>query len=299
MPKITFLGTSYAIPTSKRNHTSILLTHEGENILIDCGEGTQRQFRKAKINPCKITRIMITHWHGDHVLGLPGLLQTLSLSEYNKTLYIYGPKGTRKFMDDIGKIFLHNLNYKIKIEEVDKEGKFLEIGDFYFESKKVSHGVLCNAYSFNQKNKIKIDKKKLAKSGLPASSILQKLRDGKNISYKGKMHLAKDLTFEEKGKKISFVLDALYDKKISNFAKNSDLLICEATFHSEIQAKAKDKKHLTAMQAGMIAKDSKSDKLILTHISQRYENNLEKLLEDSRKKFKNSVLAKDLDSFEV
>ena len=87
--KLTFLGTADQIPSANRNHTSMLLTYGGENILIDCGEGTQRQFRKAHLNPCKITRILITHWHGDHVLGLPGLLQTLAASDYNKTLYIY------------------------------------------------------------------------------------------------------------------------------------------------------------------------------------------------------------------
>ncbi len=88
MIKITFLGTSDQIPSAKRNHTAILLTYKGENILVDCGEGTQRQFRKARLNPCKITRLLITHWHGDHVLGIPGLLKTLALSGYNKTLSI-------------------------------------------------------------------------------------------------------------------------------------------------------------------------------------------------------------------
>ena len=83
--KLTFLGTSDAIPSAKRNHTAMLLTYKGENILIDCGEGTQRQFRKAKLNPCKITRILLTHRHADHILGLPGLLLTMGLSEYNKT----------------------------------------------------------------------------------------------------------------------------------------------------------------------------------------------------------------------
>ena len=105
MIKVKFLGTSGAVPTAERNHTSMLLEYENENILIDCGEGTQRQFRKARINPCKITRILITHWHGDHVLGLPGLLQTLGFSEYNKTLYIYGPKGTKEFMQNLFKTF--------------------------------------------------------------------------------------------------------------------------------------------------------------------------------------------------
>lgn len=299
MVKITFLGTSYTLPTSKRNHTSILLTYKGENILVDCGEGTQRQLRKAKINPCKLTRILITHLHGDHVLGIPGLLQTLSLSEYKKTLFIYGPRGIKRFMNEIGKIFLRDLNYKIKVEEIEKEGKFFETEDFFLESKKMNHGVPCNAYAFNEKGKIRIDRKKLKRSKLPSSQILKKLKEGKNISYEGKKYLAKNLTFVEKGKKISFVLDTLYEKKISKFVNESDLLVCESSFHSEIESNAREKKHLTSKQAGLIAKESKSKKLVLTHISQRYEKNLKKLLDDSKKKFKNSFLANDLDVVEV
>src|SRR3989344_3358273 len=92
--KITFLGTSNAIPTKKRNHTAILLTYKNENILIDCGEGTQRQFKIAEISPAKLTKILITHWHGDHTLGLSGLFQTLAMSDYSKKLEIYGPKNT-------------------------------------------------------------------------------------------------------------------------------------------------------------------------------------------------------------
>src|SRR3990167_2584674 len=95
MIKITFLGTSDSIPSSKRNHTAILLSCEGENILIDCGEGTQRQFRKMGLNPCKITKILITHWHADHVIGLIGLIKTLDISGYGKTLFIYGPRGIK------------------------------------------------------------------------------------------------------------------------------------------------------------------------------------------------------------
>ena len=101
MIKITFLGTSDSVPSLKRNHTAILLTYKGENILVDCGEGTQRQFRKAGLNPCKVTRILLTHKHADHTLGLPGLLKTLSLTGYQKTLFIYGPRGIKKFMENL------------------------------------------------------------------------------------------------------------------------------------------------------------------------------------------------------
>ena len=108
--KIKFLGTSAQIPTVKRNHSAILLTYGEENILVDCGEGTQRQIRLAKLNPCKITKILITHKHGDHTFGLPGLISTLNVSEYKKTLEIYGPKGIKKFLGD----FLDLTTTKIK-----------------------------------------------------------------------------------------------------------------------------------------------------------------------------------------
>lgn len=297
MIKVIFLGTSDQIPSAERNHSSILLNYNGENILVDCGEGTQRQFRKAKLNPCKITRLLITHWHGDHILGIPGLLSTLALSGYRKTLFIYGPKGTKIFVRDLLRVFGFKRKYKIKVEDV--EGKFFETKDFYLEAEKMSHGIPCNAYSFVKKGLIRIDKMKLKKSKLPSGPLLQKLKKGKNISYKGKKYLAKNLTFSEGDKKVSFVLDTLNNKKIVPFVKNSDLLICESSFSSDLQQKAKEHLHLTSKQAGDIAKKSKSKKLILTHLSQRYEKNMKKILNEAKEIFKNSFLVKDLDEVEV
>jgi ribonuclease Z len=143
---ITFLGTSDQIPSAKRNHTSILISYTNENILIDCGEGTQRQFRIAKINLCKLTKILITHWHGDHVLGLPGLLQTLALNGYNKTLEIYGPKKTKKFVEEMLALFNFQREYTIKVFEIDS-GVFFDSKEFYLEAKSVYHGIPCNAYN--------------------------------------------------------------------------------------------------------------------------------------------------------
>ena len=297
MVDITFLGTSDSIPTAERNPTSVLFTYGKENILVDCGEGTQRQIRKAKLNPCKITRILITHWHGDHVLGIPGLLQTLALSGYNKTLFIYGPKGTTQFMKNLFKTFLFRERNKIKIEEV--EGKFLETDDFFIEAKAMTHGVPCNAYSFVKKGKRRINKGKLKKSKLPLGPLLKKLKEGKDVTYNGKKYLSKNLTFGEENKKISFVFDTSAEKGIVPFVKNSDLIISEATFSSELEERAKKHKHLTARQAGEIAKKSKSKKLILTHISQRYGKDPKKILSDAKKVFKNSFLVKDLDVVEI
>lgn len=177
MVKITFLGTADSIPSRSRNHTAILLNFNEENILMDCGEGTQRQFRKAKLNPCKVTRILISHWHGDHVLGLPGILSTLSLSGYNKKLFIYGPKGINDKIKKMLEVFNFYQEYEIIIEELEG-GIFFENDKFYLEAKEMEHTIPCLAYSFIEKGLKRIDKKKLKKSGLPAGPLLQKLKQG-------------------------------------------------------------------------------------------------------------------------
>jgi len=294
---LIFLGTASQIPTVKRNHFATLLSYKDENILIDCGEGTQRQFRKAKLNPCKTTRILITHIHGDHIFGLPGFLSTLNHSDYSKTLYIYGPKGTKNFLDNFLDLSSFERNFKIEVKEVS--GKFFENKDFYLEAEKMEHGVPCNAYSFVIKDKLRIDKKKLSKLKLPFGRHLQELKEGKDIIFEKRRYKAKDLTYLEKGKKVSFVLDTLINNKIVPFVRNSNLLVCESSFGEELKDQAKKYLHLTSKQAAEIAKKSGSKKLVLTHISQRYEKNLKVILNQAKKVFRNSFIVEDLDVFEI
>ena len=294
---LTFLGTSYSIPTKDRNHTSILLSYKSENILIDCGEGTQRQFKKAELNPCKLTRILITHWHGDHVLGLPGLLQTLSMLGYNKTLHIYTPKGTREFISRIMKMFVFVGKIKYEIQEVS-EKKIFETKDFFMNAFALKHGTPCNGYSFIEKERLRINKKKLAKLKLPQSPLLKNLAEGKDIIYKNKKIKSKSVTYIQKGRKISFVFDTGLFNTIANEVKNSDILIAESTYIDKDEDLAKRYHHLTAKQAAFIAKKSNSKRLILTHLSPRYPD-ISLIEKESRKTFKNTTLAKDLQIIEV
>ena len=113
--EVTFLGTSSMVPTKERNHSAVFISYRSEGILIDCGEGTQRQLKLAGIKVTKVTKVLISHWHGDHVLGLPGLIQTLGASEYNKVLEIYGPVGTKKRINDMFNVFVFDKNIQIKI----------------------------------------------------------------------------------------------------------------------------------------------------------------------------------------
>ncbi len=294
---IIFLGTSQAIPTRKRNHTAVLLQYKDENILIDCGEGTQRQFRKAKINPCKLTRILITHWHGDHILGLPGLLQTLALNNYNRTLHIYIPKGTKHYIELIFKMFVFQGKIKYEINEC-QEGKILETSDFCIEAEKMQHGTPTLAYSFVEKDKIRINKEKLNKEKIQGK-IISELQEGKDIEWKGKKIKAKDLTFLQKGRKITIIMDTCINNNMVKIAKNSDLLICESTYTEKEKEQAEKYKHLTARQAAEIARKSKAGRLILTHISQRYDNKEIIILNEARKIFPKTEIAEDLMKIEV
>ena len=151
--KVTFLGTGGMIPTKRRGPTAILASFANENILIDCGEGTQRQFKMKELSPTKLTRILITHWHGDHFLGLPGLLQTLAMSNYQKTLKIYGPKGTKRTMNLI-KDLIRGFHIKLEVHETT-QGTIIEEKDFKIETKDMSHSVPARAYSITLKDKVR------------------------------------------------------------------------------------------------------------------------------------------------
>jgi len=298
MVKITFLGTADSIPSKNRNHTSILLNDNKENILVDCGEGTQRQFRKAGLNPCKLTRILITHWHGDHILGLPGLLSTLALSSYNKELLIYGPVGIKKKINKMLDVFSFRREYKINIKEVSS-GVFFEDENFYLESEEMEHGIPCLAYSFTKKGKLRINKKKLLSSGLSENPYLKDLTKGNDIIVNKKKYFSKKLTYKEDDKKISIVMDTRSNKKIKPFIKNSNIFISEGTYDSSLKKEAKEKMHLTIEEAVKLGKSASAKKIIITHISSRYLKNMKSLLIEAKKIFSRTIFAQDLDSFEI
>ncbi len=293
--RITFLGTSNAIPTKEKNHTSILLSYKGENILIDCGEGTQRQFKFAGISPHKITKILLTHWHGDHILGLPGLFQTLAMNEFSKELHVYGPKGTSNHISQL--ISLFRIKIRIKTHEV--EGKFFSNEDFFLEAMQMSHDIPCLAYSFTIPQKLRINKEKIEKLKLPNSPLIKNLKEGKDIEINGKKIKASNVTYKEKGRKVSLILDTSPNANTLKLAKESDLVISEATFSINEKEIAKEHKHLTSKDSAEIAKKSKSKKLILTHLSERYHHNPKIILDEARKTFKNTTLAKDFDTLEI
>lgn|SRR3989344_674742 len=300
MIRLTFLGTSSMLPTRERNHSSILLQYLNEGIMIDCGEGTQKQLRIANIPPTKITKLLITHFHGDHVLGIPGLLHCLVADNYQKKLEIYGPIGTKKYIDYMMKGIsfkeFKRLNYSIT--ELSSSRVFYKDKNFSLKCGKANHNIPTLTYSFIENYKRKINLKYIAKFGLKTHPLLGQLQKGKDISYNGHKIKAKDATIIKKGRKITVILDTAVSSSLSSFAKDSDLLVCESTWAEDMERFTEKRKHLTSKQAAQIAKKAKAKKLILTHFSQRYKN-LEELLKEAKKVFKNTELAKDFMKIEI
>jgi ribonuclease Z len=292
MIEIIFLGTSSMVPTKERNQSGIFISYKTQGILIDCGEGTQRQFKLANIPITKITKILISHWHSDHTLGLPGLIQSLGASEYTKKLEIYGPKGTKSHFDHMSKAFVMDRKIDMEIFEIEK-GKFFENKDFILESYVLNHGIETLGYNFIEKDKRKIILSKAKKVGLKEGPLLGKLQDGKEISLKGKRISPDDVSKIVKGKKVSIISDTSPCKSCNELSKDADLLICESTYSSKLEEKSESYKHMTSKDAALIANKNNVKKLILTHFSARYKSTLE-LNEDARNYFDNTVCAYDL-----
>lgn len=289
--QLIFLGTSCMTPTKERNQQALFLRYGSEGILIDCGEGTQRQMKLAGISLTNITKILISHWHGDHVLGLPGIIQSLGAAEYNKTLKIYGPKGTKEKISNIFKTFPSDKKIKINVKEI-REGIFFENQKFKLECLPLKHKIESLAYSFIEKNKRRIDLKEIKKIGIPEGHLLGKLQEGKNIKWQTKTIKSDDVTYIVEGKKISIISDTILCNNCYNIAENADLLVCESSYSSKLENKAKKYFHLTSKQAAIIANRSNVKKLVLLHFSNRYKNTQE-IEEDARTFFDNVICAED------
>jgi len=292
-----FLGTSSMVPTKDRNQSGVLIRYKNEGILVDCGEGMQRQFKQKGIPLTRVTKILIPHWHGDHVFGLPGVMSTLGTLEYGKTLEIYGPKGTKKHLENMFKAFVFDRRIKFEVKEV-KSGRFFENKEFCLETLPLEHGVITLGYSFVENDIRHVDAKKAKKLGIPNGPLLGKLQRNESVSFEGKKVNPKDVTYVEKGKKIIVIADTVPCRNAVKLAKDADLLICESTYDSKLEEKGEAYGHMTGKQAGLVANQANAKKLVLTHFSARYKTTHE-VEEDAKGVFDNSIAAKDFMVFKI
>lgn len=290
--EIIFLGTSSAVPTLERNHPSIALRAFAEVMLFDCGEGTQRQLIEAKISPMKITKIFISHFHGDHILGLGGLIQSLGFRGREKDLDIYGPKGLQRIINAISNFGYFQINYNLNIHEID-DGTIIETEEYVVECAKVEHNIPSYAYSIREKKKPLFLRKKAEELGIPPGPLYGKLHKGEEVEFEGRIITPEQVLGEaKKGKKISYSGDTRPCEEMIRLARDSDILIHESTYEAEDHQRAVDNAHSTSVEAAEIAREANVNELVLTHISTRYTSD-ENILSEAQKVFKNTKVAKD------
>lgn len=293
--ELTILGTSAMAPTKERNPVSVFLSYKGEGILFDCAEGTQRQMDYSGISRTKVNKILISHWHGDHIAGLIGFLQTFANQEESKGIELYGPKGTKQYINNLFKSCYFDVDIKLKVTELNpkKVETFFENEDYELQCVALEHVIPCLGFAFVEKDRFNINKDYLKKHKIKEGPHLEKLKECKDISYEGKKVKAKDATYSVPGKKFSYIMDTGYISKAVTLAKNSDLLLCEATYGAKLKEKADAYSHLTSEDAANIASNAEVKQLIITHFSQRYKQ-VDELLEEAKTIFPNTKAAFDL-----
>ena len=304
--ELQFLGTGAGVPAKHRNVTSIalkLLDERNEVWLFDCGEGTQMQILRTSIRPRKIEKIFITHLHGDHIFGLPGLLSSRSFQGGDTPLEIYGPKGIETFIKTSLAVSQTRLGYALEFIELTEDQPIFEDQQFSVYTKKLDHGIDSFGYrvvEHDHKGELQVDK--LKELAIPAGPIYGKLKKGETVTLddgrtiNGKAFVGPD----KKGRIVTILGDTRKTGNSVLLAQDSDVLVHESTFNKNEEKMARNYYHSTTHQAAEIAKEAKTNKLLLTHISARYLGKAALELENEAKEiFPNTLIMKDFETIEV
>jgi len=299
--QIVFLGTGGSWPSPERNVSALAVKKGREIVLFDCGEGTQRQLMISSVSFMQIKRIFITHYHGDHFLGLPGLIQSMSLNNREAPLDVYGPEGTIDIVQALLEQGYFESKYVIKLHDVYPEDVLdFEDDGYTIRVAEANHSVPALAYSLEEHSRPgKFNKTKALELGIPEGRLFSQLQSGKTVEHGGKT-FTPDMVLgpSRKGLKIVYSGDTGPSGIIQELAKDADVLIHEATADSTLEQKANEYGHSTARQAAEVAKDAGVKLLILTHISSRYDGP-DIILEDAKSVFENVVVAEDFSEFKI
>jgi len=299
--KVVFLGTAGSVPTPKRSLPAILVKRKGEQLLFDCGEGVQRQMVMAGASFHRTTKVFITHMHGDHVLGLPGLMQTMALHGREKPLEVYGPPEIKRFIECIREIVQFGLTFPIEIHEICGAGVVCETQEYFVQAVWANHVTPSLAYALVEKPRPgKFYPEKAKALGVPEGPLWGQLQRGKAVRLSdGRIVKPEEVLGPPRsGRKIVYTGDTRPFEGLAEFAAGADLLIHDATLDDGLADRAAEDGHSTPSQAAITAKKAGVKKLVLTHISARYED-VSVLLEQARKIFENTVVAEDFLSVEV
>ena len=291
------LGCGGMMPLPYRHLTSVLLRREGNLFLFDCGEGTQVSLRRLNLKWKKIDAIFISHTHADHVTGLPGILMLSAQVDRTEPLYIYGPPKIKEYIETSRKVLDMYINYPIVVKEIEAPCVVHSGKDFYIRAFPLDHTKVCVGYTLEELDRPgEFNPEKARELGVPVGPLWAQLQQGFEVQAADGSIVKPEqvLGAKRSGRKFSFVTDTLYKKTIADEVRGSDLLVCEGMFESELIDQAKEKKHMTAVQAATIAKDADVRRMCMIHYSPRYtDRELEKLLTEAKEVWPKAELSRD------
>ena len=305
MMYVITLGTGSATPTKFRNLSSTAVIRDGEINLFDCGEGTQIQFAKAHLKPSRIKRIFISHFHGDHLFGLPGLLTSLQMAECTQEITLYGPEGIKSYIDFHRQLSKFTLTFPLNIVEISPKSKGQD-----FEEKGITiccrplqHRIRCLGWALVADDRPgKFDIERAMELGIPAGPLLGKLQNGKVITLEdGKVIEPREVIgFPRDGHHFAYCMDTVPCENSIELARCADVILHDATFYGDQTELARISGHSTAAEAAKIAAQAEARLLILSHFSARTQpGDVETILEEARVYFPNVVAASDLAQFTI
>jgi ribonuclease Z len=298
------LGCGGLMPLPHRHLTSMLVRREGELFLFDGGEGTQISIRRLNLRWKKITAVFVSHMHADHVTGLPGILMLSSQVDREEPLYLFGPPKLADYIENNRRSLDMYINYEIIVKEITEPGIVWRGDGFSVRAFPLRHTKTCYGYTLEEEPRPGAFHPELATElGVPRGPLWSVLQSGESVTLGDgrRVESAEVMGRARSGRKFSYVTDTLYFPEISREVANSDLLVCEGMFESDLLESAVEKKHMTAEQAARIARDAGGvRKLALIHYSPRYtERDLKRLQDEARLVFPDTVLSKDRMEFPI
>ncbi|MFQ6106365.1 MAG: ribonuclease Z [Thermoplasmata archaeon] len=291
--QIVFLGTGGSWPSPRRNVAAVAVKRGREIILFDCGEGTQRQFMISSLSFMQVQKIFITHFHGDHFLGLPGLIQSMTLNDRTEQLSIWGPKGIKELTEVLLRIGHFNPGFDVYVGEME-DGSVIEFSEYSVKGVGVRHNVPCIGYVLQEKDRPgKFNRERAIELGLPEGPLFGKLQKGQTVQHEGKT-ITPNMVLGEKraGRKIAYSGDTLPSSRFADAAKDCDVLIHDATTDASLEEKANEFGHSSSRQAAQIARDCRARMLFLVHVSPRYED-VTTIENDAREIFEKAHVPED------
>lgn len=295
--KITFIGTGGSWPTPGRGLPSVAVQIDDIINLFDCGEGSQKQLMKSHISFMSVDNVFITHFHGDHFLGLLGMVQSMSFNNREKPLNLYGPRGAIRILSSALNVGYYRPKFEIRIGELDFNSHY-DFGKFSITTLKNDHTVPAMSYRIEEPDLTRIDRKKSDDLGIPPRK-LEELRNNGSISVGERTFTIDQVSAGIRpGRTIVYTGDTRPIPEMTDFAKDADVLIHETSTDSSLEPKVNEFGHTSARQAAEIAKEAGVGKFFLYHYSPRYEN-IDSLIDEAKGIFRNSVASRELMEYEV